>query len=70
MFAGGEVVSEKLKLNLLCIRRGEAPGAMQTYYTVGRKPAGGIVARVIVPEDLTLTKGDTLVLDFTNEPHP
>ena len=61
---------EKLKLDLFCIRRGEAPEAMQTYYVVGRKPAGGMVARVIVPEDLALTKGDTLVFDFTNEPHP
>jgi hypothetical protein len=43
---------------------------MQTYYVVGRKPAGGMVARVVVPENLTLTKGDTLVFDFTNEPHP
>ena len=60
---------EKLKLNLFCIRRGEAPEATETYYVVGRKPAGGMEARVIVPEDLTLTKGDTLVFDFTNEPH-
>jgi len=63
-------VPERLRLNIFRIRRGEAPEAMQTYYVVGRKPAGGMVARVIVPEDLTLTKGDTLVFDFTNEPHP
>lgn len=61
---------ERLRLNIFRTRRGEAPEPIETYYVVGRKPAGGMVARAIVPEDLTLTKGDTLVFDFTNEPHP
>ena len=60
----------RLRLNLLHLRKGEQPEAVETYYVLGRKPAGGMVARVVVPEDLTLTKGDTLVFDFTNEPHP
>jgi len=63
-------VPERLRLNIFRISRGEAPEAMQTYYIVGRRWAGGMVARVIVPGDLTLTKGDTLVFDFTHEPHP
>jgi len=62
-------VPERLRLNIFRISRGEAPEAMQTYYVVGRKPAGGMVARVVVPENLALTRGDTLVFDFTNEPH-
>ena len=57
----------RLKLNLFRIRKGEQPEAVETYYVLGRKPAGGMVARVIIEEDLDLRKNDTLVFDFTNE---
>ncbi len=57
----------RLKLNLLRIRKGEQPQAVETYYVLGRKPAGGMVARVIIEGDLDLRKNDTLVFDFTNE---
>ncbi len=57
----------RLKLNLIRIRKGEQPQAVETYYVLGRKPAGGMVARVIIEEDLDLRKNDTLVFDFTNE---
>lgn len=56
----------RLKLNLLRIRKGEQPQVVETYYVLGRKPAGGMVARVIIEEDLDLRKNDTLVFDFTN----
>lgn len=58
----------RLKLNLFRIRKGEQPEAVQLYYVLGRKPAGGMVARVIIEEDLDLHKNDTLVFDFTTEP--
>jgi len=41
--------------------------AIETYYVLGRKPAGGLVARVTVEEDLDLRKHDTLIFDFTNK---
>ena len=58
----------RLKLNLFRIREGEQPEAIQLYYVLGRKPAGGMVARVIIKEDLDLHKNDILVFDFTNAP--
>ena len=58
----------RLKLNLFRIRNGEQPEAAETYYVLGRKPAGGMVARVIIEEDLDLRKHDTLIFDFTSEP--
>jgi len=60
------VPEARLKLNLLRIRKGEQPQVVETYYVLGRKPAGGMVARVIIEEDLDLRKNDTLVFDFTN----
>lgn len=57
----------RLKLNLFRIRKGEQPQAVETYYVLGHKPAGGMVARVIIEEDLDLRRNDTLVFDFTNE---
>jgi len=57
----------KLRLNLFHMRKGERPEAVESYYVLGRKPAGGMVARVIIEEDLELKKTDTLVFDFTNE---
>jgi hypothetical protein len=57
----------RLKLNLFRLRNGEQPEAVETYYVLGCKPAGGIVARVIIAEDLDLHKNDTLIFDFTSE---
>jgi hypothetical protein len=57
----------KLKLNLFHMRKGEPVEALDAYYTIGRKPAGGLVARVVIPEDVHLKKHDTLVFDFTIE---
>jgi hypothetical protein len=57
----------RLKLNLFHIRKGEKPEAVETYYVLGRKPAGGMVARVVIAEDLDLRRNDTLVFDFTTE---
>jgi len=61
------VPEARLKLNLFRIRKGEQPQAVETYYVLGHKPAGGMVARVIIEEDLDLRRNDTLVFDFTNE---
>ena len=58
----------KLRLNLFRLRKGEQPEAVETYYILGRTPAGGIVARVIIEEDLDLHKNDTLIFDFTTDP--
>ncbi len=57
----------KLRLNLFRLRKGEQPEAVETYYVLGRRPAGGMIARVIIEEDLDLRRHDTLILDFTNE---
>ena len=57
----------RLKLNLVHMRLGKEPAAVETYYVLGRKPAGGMIARVIIEEDSDLRKNDTLVFDFTNE---
>ena len=59
---------ERLKLNLFHIRKGVSVGAVDAYYTLGRKPAGGVVARVVIPEDLELKMADTLIFDFTTNP--
>jgi hypothetical protein len=58
---------EKLRLNLFHMRKGESPEAIEAYYILGKKPAGGMVARVVIEEDLVLRKTDTLVFDFTTE---
>ncbi len=57
----------KLRLNLSRLRKGEQLEAVETFYVLGRRPAGGMVARVIIEEDLDLRKHDTLIFDFTNE---
>jgi len=57
----------RLRLNLFRLRTGEQPEAVETYYVLSRKPAGGMVARVIIEEDLDLRKYDTLIFDFTTE---
>ena len=57
----------KLRLNLLHLWKGEQPEAVETYYVLGHRPAGGMIARVIIGEDLELRKHDTLIFDFTNE---
>jgi hypothetical protein len=49
------------------LRNGEHLEAVETYYVLGRKPAGGTVARVVIHEDLDLHENDTLIFDFTNE---
>jgi hypothetical protein len=59
---------EKLKLNLFHLRKGEGPEAIDAYYVLGKRPAGGMVARVVIEEDLELKNTDTLVFDFTTEP--
>ena len=58
---------EKLKLNLFHMRHGESVEAIDAYYVLGRKPAGGMVARVVIQEDLELKRADTLVFDFIVE---
>jgi len=58
----------KLRLTLFCLRKGEQPETVETYYVLGRKPAGGMVARVIIEEDLDLRRNDTLIFDFTTDP--
>ena len=58
----------RLRLNLFHLRKGEQPEAVKTYCVLGRKPAGGMIARVIIEEDLDLRKNDTLIFDFTGEP--
>ena len=58
---------EKLKLNLFRMRKGEEVEAVEAFYVLGRQPAGGMVARVVIEEDLELRKDDTLVFDFTSE---
>lgn len=57
----------KLRLNLSRLRKGEQLEAVETFYVLGRRPAGGMVARVIIEDDLDLRKHDTLIFDFTNE---
>jgi len=57
----------RLRLNLFRLRKGEHPEAGETFYVLGRKPAGGTIARVVIEEDLDLRKHDTLVFGFTNE---
>ena len=57
----------RLKLNLFRLRKGEQVEAVETYYVLGRKPAGGMVARVVIEKDLDLRKNDTLIFDFTTE---
>jgi hypothetical protein len=59
---------QKLRLDLFCLRKGEEVSAVRAYYTLGRKLAGGPVARVVVPEDMDLRKEDTLVFNFTTDP--
>lgn len=54
------------KLKLTCVRGGQSK-TVQLYYVLGHKPAGGMVVRVIIKEDLDLHKNDTLIFDFTNE---
>ena len=46
----------KLKVHLFRTRPGETLEAVSAYYVVGRKPAGGVVARVVVPEDMSLKR--------------
>jgi hypothetical protein len=48
------------------LRKGEQPEAVETYYVLGCKPAGGMVARVVIEADLDLRKHDTLIFDFPN----
>lgn len=55
------------RLTLFHSRKGKQLEAVETYYVLGRKPAGGMVARVLVTEDLSVKAGDALVFDFTNE---
>lgn len=62
------VNESRMKLHLLHIREGKQPETIHLYYVLGRKPAGGMVARVVIEEDLDLHKNDTLVFDFTNTP--
>ena len=57
----------RLKLNLFRLRKGEQLEAVETYYVLGRTPAGGTVARVVIEKDLDLRKNDTLIFDFTTE---
>lgn len=56
------------KLNLLHMRKGEKMQTMELVYVLGRKPAGGMVARVLVTKDLNVKANDALIFDFTNEP--
>ena len=56
----------RLKLNLFRLRKGEQLEAVETYYVLGHKPAGGILARFVIDGDLGLRKRDTLILHFTN----
>ena len=58
----------KRRLNLFHSRKGERLEAVETYYVLGRKPAGGTVARVLVTKDLEVKAGDALVFDFTTQP--
>ena len=58
----------RLRLNLFHLRKGEQPEAVETYYVLGRKLAGGTVARVVIERDLDLRKHDTLIFDFKTEP--
>ena len=57
----------RLKLNLFRLRKGEQLEAVETYYVLGRTPAGGTVARVVIEKDLDLRKNDTLIFAFTTE---
>jgi len=58
----------RLRLNLFHLRKGEQPEAVETYYVLGRKPAGGTVARVVIERDLDLRRHDTLIFDFKTKP--
>jgi hypothetical protein len=57
----------KLKLNLFHIRKRQKPQAIETHYVLHRKPSGGIVARVVIEEDMALKSGDQLIFDFSSE---
>ena len=57
----------KLRLNLFRLRNGAQPEAFETYYVLSRRPAGGMVARVIIEKDLDLHKNDTVIFDFTTD---
>lgn len=57
----------RLRLTFFHLRKGAQPEAVETYYVLGRRPAGGMIARVIIEEDLDLRKHDILIFDFTNE---
>ena len=58
---------QRLKVNLLRRREGEAWEAIDAYYVLGRKPSGGMVARVVINESIDLLPDDVLVFDFTTE---
>jgi hypothetical protein len=49
------------------LRKGKQLEVVETYYVLGRKPAGGILARFVIDGDLGLRKHDTLIFYFTNE---
>ena len=63
----GEVMLHRRKLTLVHSRKGKHLGTVETYYVLGRKPAGGLVARVLILQDLHVKAGDVLVFDFTKE---
>jgi hypothetical protein len=58
----------RLKLNLIRLRKGQHPEAVKTYSVLGRKPAGGMVARVIIEAEPDLRKHGTSIFDFTYDP--
>ena len=57
----------KLRLNLFRLQNGAQPEAFETYYVLSRRPAGCMVARVIIEKDLDLRKNDTMIFDFTTD---
>lgn len=59
---------QRLKVNMLRHREGEAWEAIDAYYVLGRKPSGGMVARVVIHETLDLLPDDVIVFDFTTDP--
>jgi hypothetical protein len=50
------------------LRKGQHPEAVKTYSVLGRKPAGGMVARVIIEAEPDLRKHGTSIFDFTYDP--
>ena len=57
----------RLRLNLSVVRSGKESEAIKMYYVLGHKPAGSVVARVIIEEDLDLRANDALIFDFTGK---